>query len=307
MRPMRSLTRRTRRRGMILAGGVGFVALTLSMLSHPRSKPAVLVAVTRRSLAAGTVLNVADVMTESVLAPGLRDSLSLKQVVGHSLAFGVAANQVLVAGDVVRTPELDGLKSNEVAVMLPVSLASSDNVQPNARVDVIWLGGTATTSSATAPGTILATGLRVLSVLNQNGSPVTPEAAANGLNASTPAVVEVAVPQAEAGTIAVSASSGRFWLALNPWAGPQDATPGVANVSAPISAILPSVSVGRSTQTPSSTGPSLPSGRSLKPSGTPSRALSPQVSSSNGTHASKTRPASPPKASSSTTSGSHHG
>jgi len=288
---MWSLTRRTRRRGMILAGVVGFAALSLSILSHPRTKPAVLVAVIRKALAAGTVLNAADVMTESVPAPGLRDSLSPKQVVGHSLAFGVAANQVLVAGDVVRTPELDGLKSNEVAVMLPVSLASSDNVQPNDRVDVIWLGGTATTSSATAPGTILATGLRVLSVLNQNGSPVTPEAAANGLNASTPAVVEVAVPQAEAGTIAVSASSGRFWLALNPWAGPQEVTAGVAPTVAPISASL--------TPTPPSTGSSIPAGRTVKPSSPPA--------SSNGTHASKTRLPSPTKPSSSTTSASHHG
>lgn len=292
MRTMGSLTRRTRRRGMILAGVVGITAFTLSMLSHPRSKPAVLVVVTRKALAAGTVLTAADVTTESMPAPGLRDTVSTTNAaMGHTLAFGVAANQPLVTGDLVRTPELGGLKSNEVAVMLPVSLASSDDAEPNDRVNVIWLGGTSTTSSAVAPGTVIATGLRVLSVLNQNGSPVTPEAAANGLNASTPAVVEVAVPQAEAGTIAVAASSGRFWLALNPWAGPQEVTAGVAPTVAPISASL--------TPTPPSTGSSIPAGRSVKPSSPPA--------SSNGTHASKTRLPSPTKPSSSTTSASHHG
>lgn len=121
MRPMGSLTRRTRRRGMILAGLVGFTALTLSMLSHPRAKPAVLVVVTRKALAAGTVLTAADVTTESMTAPGLRDSVSTANAaIGHSLVFGVAANQALVTGDLVRTPELAGLKSNEVAVMLPI-------------------------------------------------------------------------------------------------------------------------------------------------------------------------------------------
>jgi len=156
------------------------------------------------------------------------------------LVFGVAADQALTSGDVVRSPELDGLKSNEVAVMLPVSLASSDEVQPNDRVNVIWLGGSSSTSSAIAPGTVIATGLRVLTVLNQNGAPVTPASDANGLSASTPAVVEVAVPQAEAGNLALAASSGRFWLALNPWAGPQDAVSSVVNDGAFSASQIPS-------------------------------------------------------------------
>lgn len=223
MSTMWSLSRRTRRRGMLLAGIVGLAALSLSILSHPRAKPSVEVVMTRKALAAGTVLSAADLTTAKLTAPGLPHTLTtVGAAIGHSLVFGMVADQALTTGDVVRSPELDGLKSNEVAVMLPVSLASSDDAQPNDRVNVIWLGGS-TTSSAIAPGTVIATGLRVLSVLNQNGSPVTPAADANGLSASTPAVVEVAVPQAEAGNIAVAASSGRFWLALNPWAGPQDA------------------------------------------------------------------------------------
>ena len=278
MRPIGSLTRRTRRRGMIWAGLVGLAAFSLSILSHPRPQPAVQIVVARTALAAGTVLHAADLMIESMPAPGIRHGLVPKQALGRSLAFGVAAHQPLVAGDVARSPELAGLKSNEVAMMLPVSLASSDMVQPNDRVNVIWLGGSSATSSATTAGTVIATGLRVLSVLNQNGSPVTPEAAANGLNASTPAVVNVAVPQAAAGTLAVAASAGRFWLALNPWAGPQDATVAVANQSPSISAVFPSIGGSRSL----SRSPSSP------------------------TNASKTRAASPQKASPSKTSSRNH-
>lgn len=307
--PLGSLTRRTRRRGMLLAGLVGLGAFTMSLASHSRVKPPVGVVVTRRALAAGTVLTSADLALESLPAPGLPDRVAtLTAAVGHTLAFGLAAHQPLVPGDLVHAPEVDGLKANEVAVMLPVSLASSDDVQPNDRVNVIWLGGTSSMANATAPGTVLATGLRVLAVLNQNGSPVTPEAAANGLNASTPAVVEVAVPQGEAGTLAVAASSGRFWLALNPWAGPQDSLSGGTAASAPISPIgSSSADLGRLTSSRPLPGSAVARGGSLKPLETPSSAVSPRKALPHGIHAAKTRVTAPAKIASSPPSSRHHG
>lgn len=265
-----SLSRRTRRRGMFLSGGVGIAVLLVSLMSHGRARPPVRVVVITRALSAGSAVSAAEVTTASIPAPGLPSAISNPStVIGRALTVGVVAHQPLLQADVSRTPMLQGLKANEVAVMLPVSLASSDNVQPSDRVDVIWLGGSnssTSTGSATAPGTILAQGLRVLAVLNQNGAPVSPVADGNGLNASTPAVVEVAVPSGEAGTLAVAASSGRFWLALNPWAGPQDVTTSApAAVLPTFPATLPSSGIGSAS---GGAGTSRPSGgRSAIPSG----------------------------------------
>ena len=226
-----SLSRRTRRRGMWLSGAVGIVVLLVSMVSHTQPKPPQSVVVTAHALSAGAVLSAWDLMKETVPAPGLAGALSHRAtLIGRSLAVPMMAHQTLVRADVAHTPMMEGLKTNEVGIMLPVSLASSDNVHPNDRVNVIWLGGGnagasgSTSAGGTVSGSALATGLRVLSVLNQSGAPVAPAASGGGLNASTPSVVDVAVPISEAGLLATAAASGRFWLALNPWAGPQDAT-----------------------------------------------------------------------------------
>ncbi|MDA8192728.1 MAG: Flp pilus assembly protein CpaB [Thermaerobacter sp.] len=253
-----SLSRRTRQRGMILSGTVGLLTLGLSFLGQAHAKPPVSIVVARHSLLAGTVVTAHDVTTESLPAPGLTHAVtSMTAVVGHTLVWPVGAGQPLVTADVAKTPLVQGLTPNEVAVMLPVSLASSDNVKPNDIVDVIWVGAGTTGQSHTGPsvatGTVIARGLRVLAVLNQNGGPVQPPGS-TGINASTPATVEVAVPSYDAGQLAVAAADGHFWLALDPWAA--SATPAAssstlrATPATPPSGTFPFGSASRSASSP---------------------------------------------------------
>ena len=230
-----NISRRTKRRGMLLSLLVGLLTLVVGFLNSPHKKLVPMVVATM-SLPAGTIVSAHDVLVTSIPAPGVSGALpTLLDIVGKKLAQPVVAHQPLMSSDLVATRVLQGLSPGEVGVMLPVSLASSDNVRPGDRVTVIWLGSgnngassTTTTSSthshgsmssspaALPPGSVLAHGLRVLSVLNSNGGPVQ-SYNTGGLNASTPASVELAVPSYEAGPIAVAADSGRFWLALAPW------------------------------------------------------------------------------------------
>ena len=228
-----NISRRTKRRGMLLSLFVGLLTLVVGFLNSPHKKLVSMV-MTNTSLPAGTIVSAHDVSVTAIPAPGVPGALpTLSDIVGKKLAQPVVAHQPLMSSDLVATRLLQGLAPGEVGVMLPVSLASSDNVRPGDRVTVIWLGsGNNGTSSTTAssgtsgsmgsspaalpPGSVLAQGLRVLSVLNNNGGPVQ-SYNTGGLNASTPASVELAVPSYEAGPIAVAADSGRFWLALTPW------------------------------------------------------------------------------------------
>lgn len=214
-----ALSRRARTRGLWLAGTVGAATLLLGLLStpHPKHYP-VVVAV--HALPAGTVVAASDVQLASWTTPLPGAVTALSGIVGHVLAQPVVAHQPVMAADLSTVQTVQGLHPGEVGVMIPVSLASSDAVQPGTRVAVIWLGAASTGEKAPqgpAAGTILASGLRVLQVLNQNGGPVQPYSA-GGINASTPAAVELAVPSNLAGAIAVAAQANRVWLARDPWA-----------------------------------------------------------------------------------------
>ncbi len=250
-----SLSRRTRRRGMILSALTGLATLGFSVISHTHAARPVPVVLARLTLPAGTYVTAADLTTATLPAPGIAQAVTTpRAVIGHRLTLTVAAGQPLVRADVAATPSVHGLSPGEVALMLPVSLASSDNVKPNDRVEVIWVGANNTSAPNAGPsvpaGTVLAQGLRVLAVLNQNGGPVQPPGA-TGLNASTPAAVEVAVPASEAGRLAVAAASGRFWLAQDPWAGPGNGGGGPVPDWAPTS-VAPAPSAGsRSAAAPS--------------------------------------------------------
>lgn len=275
-----SLSRRARRRGLILSGLVGITTLGLSFVSHAHAKPPVTVVVAATNLPAGTVVTAADVTPETLPAPGLPHAVTqVAAVVGHRLSLPVEAGQPVVAADVAAAPMVQGLTAGEVGVMLPVSLASSDNVKPNDLVDVIWVGAANTDTAGSGPavpaGTVIARGLRVLAVLNQNGGPVQGPGA-TGINASTPATVEVAVPSYEAGQLAVAAASGRFWLALDPWA-TAPAPPGSApsrflSTPATSGAIPPATAGGLpasgSASAPANSPPSA-SGTSAAPSASP--------------------------------------
>lgn len=214
-----SLSRRARRRGMIVSGLVGVVTLGLGLFTHAKPPPDQSVVVAATTLVPGSLITAADVSTIKVPAPGVPHAITtLGTVINRQVVYPVAAGQPLVPADLSRHPILQGIPRGDVGVMLPVSLASSDNVQPNDIVDVIWLGNSGTSGGPNVPpGTIIASGLRVLKVLNQNGGPVQGPGA-TGIDATTPAVVEVAVPAQDAGALAVAAASGRFWLALDPWA-----------------------------------------------------------------------------------------
>lgn len=272
-----SLSRRTRQRGMALSAMVGLGTLALGFLGHARAKPPETVVVANTSLPAGSLVTAHDVTVEKLPAPGVAHAVtSLRAAVGHRLAFSVAAGQPVVQADLSAAPTLQGLPSGEVAVMLPVSLASSDNVRPGDRVDVIWVGGgtTGQTTETTAPGSIIARGLRVLAVLNQNGAPAAGTGSKSGLNASTPAAVEVAAPVSEAGALAIAAASGRFWLARDPWARSQAFVPTVSPTPAtPPKDTLPSSSPTASSPpiSPSSSASSSSASavQSAPPSGTP--------------------------------------
>lgn len=285
-----SLSRRARRRGMILSGVVGLTTLGLSFVSHAQAKPPVTLVVAATNLPAGTVVTAADITTATMPAPGLPHALTTPPaVIGRRLTLPVEAGQPFVAADVAATPILQGVPAGDVAVMLPVSLASSDNVKPDDLVDVIWVGAGTTGTTAAGPavpaGTVIARGLRVLAVLNQNGGPVQAPGS-TGINASTPATVEVAVPAYEAGQLAVAAASGRFWLALDPWSWSQavgSPAPGTRFVSTPTtplrSATIPTGSrtAGPTSPATAASGAPSPAGAvSPTPSGSPPPASAPQ-------------------------------
>ena len=263
-----SISRRTRRRGLWLSGAVGVLTLVVGFARTPHTKYDAVV-MTTQALPAGTVLAANDVTMQKVPAPGIPGAVStLPAVIGHTLHYAVVANQPVMAGDVQKVQLVQGLAPGQVGVMLPVSLASSDNVRPGDLVSVIWLGSNANTSSSNAaasitysPGSSLATGLRVLEVLNSQGTAIGGSASKSaGLSANTPASVEVAAPQALAGTLALAAQSGQFWLTLDPWS----ATPGAAASDSPSTLhSIPSIPpTGTHTKSPisakSSTSTSLP-------------------------------------------------
>lgn len=276
-----SLSRRTRRRGLVLSGLVGVAALMMSVFGHARAVAPEAVIVATQNLPAGTVMTAQDVKLTQLASPGIVPAVhKLAAVVGHRLAFTVGHGQPIVPADVASAPLIQGLTSQEVAVMLPVSLASSDNVKPNDRVDVIWVGSgqNSTSSSSTAktgtqPGTVIASGLRVIAVLNSSGGPVQAPGS-TGINATTPAAVEVAVPSTEVGTLAVAAASGHFWLDLDPWAS-STTPPSVApTLSTPVTP--DSQTVGGATSFSGTGTSSLPGQTSLARSvGTPQTAVSP--------------------------------
>lgn len=227
-----SISRRTRRRGLWLSGTVGLLTLVVGFARTPHTHYDTVV-MTTQALPAGTVLSASDVTVQKVPAPGVAGAAStVGAVVGHPLHYAVVAHQPMMASDVQKVQLVQGLAPGQVGVMLPVSLASSDNVRPGDLVSVIWLGGTSNTSTSNAaasislsPGSSLAAGLRVLEVLDSQGVAVAGGTAkSGGFNGSTPASVEVAVPQQLAGILALAAQSGQFWLTLDPWS----ATPGAA-------------------------------------------------------------------------------
>ena len=262
-----SLSRRTRKRGLLLSGLVGVAALMMSVLGHARAVAPEAVIVATQNLPAGTVMTAQDVKLTQLASPGIAHAVhTLAAVVGHRLAFTVGDGQPIVQTDVASAPLVQGLTSQEVAVMLPVSLASSDNVKPHDRVDVIWVGSgqnstaSGTGSSSTAktgsqPGTVIASGLRVIAVLNSSGGPVQAPGS-TGINATTPAAVEVAVPATEVGTLAVAAASGHFWLDLDPWASstpPQSVAPTLSTPVTPYSPTSGAATSPTGTVTPTPT------------------------------------------------------
>lgn len=219
-----NISRRTKRRGMVLSATVGIVTLGVGFARSPHVVKHPLVVATR-TLPAGTVVSSRDIQVITLPATFAGAETTVSAVVGHPVSETVVKHQPIMTHDLQPVHLVDGLAPGEVGVMLPVSLASSDNVKPGDRVSVIWLGAKnntqtnashSTSSTNPTPGSDLATGLRVLAVLNSSGGSVQ-SYATGGLNAATPAAVEVAVPRAQAGTLAVAAESGRFWLALDPW------------------------------------------------------------------------------------------
>lgn len=268
-----SISRRTRRRGLWLSGTVGLLTLVVGFARTPHTHYDTVV-MTTQALPAGTVVSASDVFVQKVPAPGVTGAArAVAAVVGRTLHYAVVAHQPMMTGDIQNVQLVQGLAPGQVGVMLPVSLASSDNVRPGDLVRVIWLGGSSNTSSSNAaasitlsPGSSLASGLRVLAVLNSQGTALAGAASkSGGLSANTPASVEVAAPQQLAGTLSLAAQSGQFWLTLDPWS----ATPGAAASNSsvalnPISSVPPTsstkssktakVSTSTTSRTPSAKG-----------------------------------------------------
>ncbi len=220
-----SISRRTRRRGLWVSGAVGLLTLIVGFARTPHVKYDAVVTATQ-PLPAGTIVTARDVAVQKVPAPGVPGAASASTaIVGRKLTYAVVAHQPIMTADLQAAQLVQGLAPGQVGVMLPVSLASSDNVRPGDLVSVVWIGSASSASSTSAadsaigltPGSALASGLRVLDVLNSDGTPVSATPTSGSLTANTPASVEVAAPQALAGTLALAAQSGQFWLTLDPW------------------------------------------------------------------------------------------
>lgn len=279
---MASLTQRMRRRGILLSAGTGTAILILTMaLSGGHKTHRMTVVVPTHNMMAETALTRQDLTVKSWPEPGIPGAMhSLAQALNHRLAVAVYAGAPLMTKEVGTHPTVDGLTVNEVGIDVPVALASAGAIGPGSLVDVIWTGGSSSSHSSgptVQNGAIIAKGVRVIGVVNSNDAPAqaTTSSAANASSASVPAAVELAIPRSDAGTVAIAASDGHVWLALDPWAHSRLAQDAQATSATPVTPPITSsqtdstASSGRST---ASSGSSAGSGIKVTPTTAPQSA-----------------------------------
>lgn len=261
---------------MILAFAVGVATLILGFItSNTHAHKHFSVAVVTHTLSAGTVLSTADLTTIHLASPlPGHPNASAAKLVGKVLLQRVIANQPLYPNDVGKTAQRDGLSPNEVGLFLPVNLAASAEVVPGDRVVVFWTGPSGK-HGGTPSGSALLSGARVLSVVTSSGlsaaekGPHGAPSTVGQLAQSVPAAVELAVPTHEAGRLAVAASTGQIWLAVDPWGTQQtvltNPAPTVSPTTAASSATASTSAAVPSTATAS---PSIPGPQGRKPGAT---------------------------------------
>ncbi|MCL6569760.1 MAG: hypothetical protein K6T35_13010, partial [Meiothermus silvanus] len=193
--------------------------------------PTVYVAVSKATLSASTPVSASEVVPKPIpvtaFLPGMVTSFA--QIAHEYPVHDIPQGQYLTRADFETAPLRDGLCQGQVSVTLQVqNAADAEGIYPGMYVDVTQPGsnGAAATSGAAAQGLTVATALRVIAVMTQNGTPITPSSSpASGIaglasGSDTPSMVELAVPQPEVTTLVTASARGPLVFSQDPWSDP---------------------------------------------------------------------------------------
>ena len=189
--------------------------------------PTVYVAVSKAPLSALTAVNAADVVPKPVpvtaVLPGMVTSFT--QIAHLYPLHDIPAGVYLTTGDFESAPLRDGLCPGEVSVTVPVqNAANAEGVYPGMYVEVTQPVAASTSIASSGQGVVVATGLRVISVMTSSGAPISQTAPPSGFSglatSDTPSMVELAVPMGSAPTFINASAHGELVFSQDPWTGP---------------------------------------------------------------------------------------
>lgn len=235
--------------------------------------PTVQVAVSKTALAARSPVSASDIVPVSVpntaVLPGMVTSFA--EIAHLYPTHPIPAGTYLTTSEFESEPLRDGLCPGQVAVTVAVqNAANAEGVYPGMYVDVTQPTGSAGTSVQATPGLSLATGLRVIAVLNSNGQALTTASSGSsvlgGITASDmPSMVELALPASTAPLFINASAKGSLVFSRDPWGAPRTVCPAsTAQANAGGSAASVPANAGGLVQPSGATSPSQAAGKSTK-------------------------------------------
>lgn len=233
--------------------------------------PTVQVAVSKTALAARSPISASDIVPVSVpntaVLPGMVTSFA--EIAHLYPAHPIPAGTYLTTSEFESAPLRDGLCPGQVAVTVAVqNAANAEGVYPGMYVDVTQPTGGA--GAQATPGLSLATGLRVIAVLNSNGQALTGVSSGSsvlgGITASdTPSMVELALPAPSAPLFINASAKGSLVFSRDPWGAPRTVCPAsTAQANVGGSATSVPANAGGLVQPGGATSPSPATGKSTK-------------------------------------------